>query len=107
IPIAHLSLGDPAAAALELERAVKDGCHGAFVVPFASTHKEHGVRAHDVIYDKAVELDGPIAIHPAFEPFELRSPRFENGHRLSLLASVTAGGGARHARTPLLSLWSL
>ena len=34
IPIAHLSLGDPAAAAIELERAVKDGCHGAFVVPF-------------------------------------------------------------------------
>ena len=47
IPIAHLSLGDPAAAALELERAVKDGCRGAFVVPFASTHKAHGDPAHD------------------------------------------------------------
>jgi len=87
------------AAALELERAVKDGCHGAFVVPFASTHKAHGDPAHDAIYAKAVELDVPIAIHPAFEPFELRSPRFENGHRLSLLAAATAGDGVRQAFT--------
>ena len=99
IPIAHLSLGDPAAAAIELERAVKDGCHGAFVVPFASTHKAHGDPAHDAIYAKAVELNVPIAIHPAFEPFELRSPRFENGHRLSLLAAATAGDGVRQAFT--------
>jgi uncharacterized protein len=28
VPIAHLSLGDPEAAARELERAVKDGCKG-------------------------------------------------------------------------------
>ena len=99
IPIAHLSLGNPTAAAAELERAVKDGCRGAFVVPFASTHKAHGDPVHDAIYAKAVELDVPIAIHPAFEPFELRSPRFENGHRLSLLAAATAGDGVRHAFT--------
>src|SRR5258708_7306949 len=81
IPIAHLSLGDPAAAAIELERAVKDGCHGAFVVPFASTHKANGDPAHNAIYAKPDDLAVPIAIHPASEPFELRSPRFENGHR--------------------------
>ena len=46
IPIAHLSLGDPAAAAVELERAAKDGCRGAFVVPFAWTHKAHGDPVH-------------------------------------------------------------
>ena len=99
VPIAHLSLGDPQAAAAELERAVKDGCHGAFVVPFTWTHKAHVDPVHDPVYAKAVELDVPIAIHPAFEPFELRSPRFENGHRLSLLASVTAGEGVRQAFT--------
>ena len=65
----------------------------------ASTHKAHGDPAHDAIYAKAVELDVPIAIHPAFEPFELRSPRFENGHRLSLLAAATAGDGVRQAFT--------
>jgi predicted TIM-barrel fold metal-dependent hydrolase len=99
IPIAHLSLGDPEAAAAELERAVKDGCRGAFVVPFTWSHQPHGAPIHDPVYAKAVELDVPIAIHPAFEPFELRSPRFENGHRLSLLASVTAGEGVRQAFT--------
>jgi predicted TIM-barrel fold metal-dependent hydrolase len=99
IPIAHLSLGDPEAAAAELERAVKDGCRGAFVVPFTWSHRAHGDPVHDPVYAKAVELDVPIAIHPAFEPFELRSPRFENGHRLSLLAAATAGEGVRHAFT--------
>ena len=82
-----------------LERAVKDGCRGVFVVPFTWSHKAHGDPVHDPVYAKAVELDVPIAIHPAFEPFELRSPRFENGHRLSLLASVTAGEGVRQAFT--------
>ena len=42
IPIAHLSLGDPQAAANELRRAVKDGCRGAFMVPFTITRKAHG-----------------------------------------------------------------
>src|SRR5258705_9453104 len=44
IAIAHPSLGDPAAAAAELERAGKDGCRGAFVVPFAWTHQPHGAQ---------------------------------------------------------------
>lgn len=39
IPIAHLSLGDTDAAAGELERAVKDGCHGAFVVDRHRCHQ--------------------------------------------------------------------
>ena len=42
VPIAHLSLGDPAEAARELERAVKDGCKGAFVCPFTITRVPHG-----------------------------------------------------------------
>jgi len=99
IPIAHLSLGDPAAAAIELERAVKDGCHGGFVVPFTWSRKPHGHPAHDPVFAKAVALDVPIAIHPAFEPFALRPARFENAHRLSLLASATAADGVRHAFT--------
>jgi predicted TIM-barrel fold metal-dependent hydrolase len=99
IPIAHLSLGDPEAAAAELRRAVKDGCRGAFVVPFTWTRRPHGHPAHDPIFAAAVELDVPIAIHPAFEPFNLRSQRFEDGHRLPLLASATAGDGVRHAFT--------
>src|ERR1700688_523781 len=39
VPIAHLSLGDPAEAARELQRAVKDGCRGGFVCPFTITRK--------------------------------------------------------------------
>ena len=42
IPVAHLSLGDPAAAAAELERAVKAGHKGGWVVQFTTTRKPHG-----------------------------------------------------------------
>src|SRR4051795_8841352 len=34
VPAAHLSLGDPVAAARELERAVTDGARGVYVAPF-------------------------------------------------------------------------
>lgn len=99
VPIAHLSLSDPQAAAAELERAVKDGCRGAFVVPFTWTRKAHGDPVHDPLYAKAVELDVPIAIHPAFEPFRLRGQRFDDQHRMSLLAAVSAANGVREAFT--------
>lgn len=101
IPIAHLSLGDPQAAAAELQRAVKDGCRGAFVVPFTITRKAHGDPAHDPVFAMAQSLGVPIAIHPSFEPFALRSARFQDGHRLSMLAAATAADGVRHAFTTL------
>ena len=68
IPIAHLSLGDPAEAARELERAVKDGCRGAFVCPFTITRVPHGDPRHDAVFAAAQDLDVPLAVHPTFEP---------------------------------------
>jgi predicted TIM-barrel fold metal-dependent hydrolase len=47
VPIAHLTLLDPAAAAAELERAVKDGCRGAFLAPFTHSKTPHGHPDHD------------------------------------------------------------
>src|SRR5712692_2491778 len=76
VPIAHLSLGDPLAAAAELERAVKDGCKGGFVAPFTITRKPHGHPDHDVLFAKCEELDVPLAIHPTFEPRGLNHARF-------------------------------
>jgi predicted TIM-barrel fold metal-dependent hydrolase len=76
VPIAHVSLIDPEAAAIELERAVGDGCRGAFVAPFVHTRVPHGHRDHDVLWAKACELDVPIAIHPTYEPYEIRPARF-------------------------------
>src|SRR5262249_10317931 len=68
IPIAHLSLGDPGEAARELERAVGDGCRGAFVCPFTITRIPHGDPRHDAVFAAAQDLDVPLAIHPTFEP---------------------------------------
>jgi predicted TIM-barrel fold metal-dependent hydrolase len=97
IPIAHLSLGDPNAAAQELTRAVDDGCRGAFVAPFNWNHRAIADPAHDPLFRIAVEREVPLAVHPTFEPFELRSKRIENGHRLSMLSAVTGVDGVRHA----------
>lgn len=68
VPIAHISFGDPLEAANELERAVKDGCRGAFFVPFTPTNKSHANPDYDPFWAKAQELDVPVGIHPSGEP---------------------------------------
>jgi predicted TIM-barrel fold metal-dependent hydrolase len=90
IPIAHLSLGDPQAAAIELDRAVKDGCRGAFVAPFTITRKPHGHPDHDVVFAMAEKLDVPFAIHPTFEPKGLNRARFHGMERMPLLGVIAS-----------------
>jgi uncharacterized protein len=70
VPIAHVSLGDPHEAARELQRAVKDGCKGAFVAPYTITRKPHGHPDHDVFFAAVQDLDVPVGIHPELEPVE-------------------------------------
>jgi predicted TIM-barrel fold metal-dependent hydrolase len=68
VPIAQLTLLDPEGSAAELERAVKDGCKGAWINPFNHRRIIHGDAAHDVLFAKCCELDVPLAIHPTFTP---------------------------------------
>ncbi len=68
VPIAHVTLLDPEGSAAELERAVRDGCRGAFLAPFNHARRAHGHEDHDVLYETACRLDVPIAIHPTIEP---------------------------------------
>ena len=98
IPIAHLSLGDPAEAARELERAVKDGCKGAFICPFTITRFPHGDPRHDVLFAAAQDLDVPLAIHPTFEPppFGVHH-RFDGMEWASWYADLFAAQGVQHA----------
>ena len=90
VPIAHLSLGDPAAAAEELERAVQDGCKGGFVAPFTINRKPHGHPDNDVLFAKCQELDVPFAIHPTFEPRGLNRARFHGMARMPLLGVMAS-----------------
>ncbi len=101
IPIAHLSLGDPAGAARELERAVKDGCKGGWVAQFVMTRKPHAHPDHDVLFAKAQELDVPLGIHPTLEPPWAQPGRYDwkyLQHQYYLL-NVTAADAIRHAFT--------
>jgi uncharacterized protein len=98
IPIAHLSLGDPAAAAGELERAVKDGCKGAFVAPFTITKVAHGDKAHHRVFAAAQDLGVPLAIHPTFEPTDFAvHHRFDNFRWAVWYYDLFAAQGVQHA----------
>jgi predicted TIM-barrel fold metal-dependent hydrolase len=99
IPVAHLSLGDPDAAAQELERAVRAGARGAWVAPFTMTKKAHGHPDHDRLFATAQELDVPLAIHPTFEPKWATPGRFEHLHGAHFFLNVTAADAVRHAFT--------
>jgi predicted TIM-barrel fold metal-dependent hydrolase len=68
VPIAHLSLGDAAAAAAELRRAVRAGARGGFLLPFTLSGVPHGHPAHDPLWAAAEELDVPIALHTGIDP---------------------------------------
>lgn len=68
VPIAQLTLLDVEGSVAELERAVKEGCKGAWVNPFNHHRIIHGDPAHDALFAKCSELDVPLAIHPTFTP---------------------------------------
>jgi predicted TIM-barrel fold metal-dependent hydrolase len=101
IPIAHLSLGDPDAAAQELERAVHAGARGGWVAPFTMTRKPHGHPDHDRLFAAAQDLDVPLAIHPTFEPKWAAPGRFADLHGAYFFLNVTSADAVRHAFTSL------
>ncbi|HXR24915.1 MAG TPA: amidohydrolase family protein [Candidatus Binataceae bacterium] len=98
VPIAHISLADPAAAARELERAAKDGCKGAFVCPFTTTRKPHGHADHDPVFAAAQDLGIPLAIHPTLEPPAWGvHQRFDNMDWADWFFDLFAAQGVSHA----------
>jgi uncharacterized protein len=104
VPTAHLSLSDPAAAAAELERAVREGARGAYVAPFTHDGRPLGHPDNDPVFAAAQSLGVPFAIHPTFEPQWTKGTRmgaWENVKQLRLLATVTASDGVRHQFTTL------
>jgi predicted TIM-barrel fold metal-dependent hydrolase len=101
IPVAHLSLGDPVAAAAELERAVKAGHKGGWVVQFTMTRKPHAHPDHDVLFAKAQELDVPLGLHVSLEPQWAWPGRYDREYvrRQTFFLNVTASDALRHALT--------
>jgi predicted TIM-barrel fold metal-dependent hydrolase len=103
VPIAQLSLGDPAAAEQELRRAAADGARGIFVPPFSHTRRPLGHPDHDRVFAAAAELGLPFGIHPTFEPKWAAPGRFGEmtSFQYSFFLNVTAGDAVRHAFTSL------
>ena len=104
VPTAHLTLGDPEAAARELERAVQDGARGGYVAPFTHDGRPLGHPDNHRVFAAAQDLDVPFAIHPTFEPQWTKGTRmgsWDHVKQLRLLASVTASDGVRQQFTTL------
>jgi len=108
VPIAHLSLGDPEGAAVELERAVGDGCRGAFVAPFTHTRKPHGHPDHDVLFARCCKLDVPIAIHPTYDPLWAIPVRFRHmGREREFFYNVMGRQGSQQAFLSFFTMGTL
>ena len=105
IPVAHLSLSDPGAAATELERAVKVGHKGGWVVQFTTTRKPHGHNDHDVLFAKAQDLDVPLGIHVSLEPQWCWPGRYDKEYvrKQTWFLNVTASDAIRHALASLMA----
>jgi len=99
VPVAHLSLGDPKAAAAELERAVKAGHKGGFVVQFTMNRKPHAHPDNDVLFAKAQELDVPLGIHVSLEPQWCWPGRYDKEYvrKQQWFLILTATDAVRHA----------
>ena len=108
VPIAHLTLLDPDGSAVELERAVADGCKGGWVAPFTHTRKGHGHPDHDPLWRAAVELDVPVAIHPTYEPLWSIPVRFDKlGRPGEFHYNVTLRQGVQQAFLTFLDYGTL
>jgi predicted TIM-barrel fold metal-dependent hydrolase len=108
VPIAHLTLLDPEAAAAELERAVADGCRGAFLAPFTHSKKPHGHPDHDVLFAKACALDVPLGIHPTYEPTWAMPVRFKGlGRAGEFFYNVMLRQGVQQAFLSFFALGTL
>jgi predicted TIM-barrel fold metal-dependent hydrolase len=108
VPVAQLTLLDPAAAAEELERAVADGCRGGFVAPFTHSKQAHGHPDHDPLYARAAALGVPLAIHPTFEPFWAAPVRFQRlGRAREFFYNVMLRQGVQQAFLSFLALGTL
>jgi predicted TIM-barrel fold metal-dependent hydrolase len=103
VPIAQLSLGDPAAAETELRRAARDGVKGVWAPPFCWTRKPLGHPDHHPVFAAATELGLPFGVHPSFEPKWAAPGRFGEmtSVRFTFFINVTAPDAVRHAFTSM------
>lgn len=103
--VAHIILSEGNAAAQELERAVKDGCKGAFVAPFTLSRKPHAHTDFDAFWAKAEELGVPVGIHPMNESPEIRVyQRFRRMVPSEWFANVLGGQATQQAFLAMFQL---
>jgi len=71
VPIATITLEDPHAAAVEVERAINDGCKGVWIPHTTPSFRSHGNPDFDPFWAKVQDMDVPVIMHPAMERPEM------------------------------------
>jgi predicted TIM-barrel fold metal-dependent hydrolase len=101
VPIAQLSLGDPAAAEVELRRCADAGVKGVWAPTFTNTRRPIGHPDHQRVFAAAAERGLPFGIHPGFEPKWCAPGRYGEytSFQHSFFLNVTAPDAVRHAFT--------
>ncbi len=101
VPIASLSLGDPAAAEREVVAMAEAGAAGVWVPTFSHTRLPTAHPDHHRVFEAAAEAGLPVGIHPCLEPKWTAPGRFGamTSNRYAFFLNVTAGDSVRHAFT--------
>jgi predicted TIM-barrel fold metal-dependent hydrolase len=101
LPIAQLSLGDPAAAERELVAMAEAGVAGVWVPTFTHSRLPIGHADHMRVFQAAAEAGLPLGVHPCLEPKWAAPGRFGEmtSGRHAFFLNVTAGDSVRHAFT--------
>jgi predicted TIM-barrel fold metal-dependent hydrolase len=98
IAVAHISLGDPEAAAVELESTIRAGARGAFVAPFTLNRVPHGHPDNDRFWAIAQDLGVPVAIHVMAENPRVRTyQRFDGMRQAQWFQNVLGAQGPQQA----------
>ncbi len=103
IPVAQLSLSDPAAAEREVQRVAAAGVRGVFVPPFQWSRRPLGDPAHDRVFAAVQDHDLTFGIHPSLEPKWTAPGRFGDytSGKYGFFLNVTSADAVRHAFTSL------
>ncbi|KAH8892191.1 2-amino-3-carboxymuconate-6-semialdehyde decarboxylase [Thozetella sp. PMI_491] len=97
---AFLPMADPAAAADELERCVKDSGFVGTLIPNHAAGVYYDGAAYDVFWERAQQLDVPVYLHPS-PPSETLRDHFRGNYPDEVVQLLSTQGWGWHADVAL------
>lgn len=102
LPLGHISLREPAAAARELEFLAAAGIRGAFVAALPPGGRSLGHADFDPVWDAAAQLEIAIALHLVVHPHYVGHDWYREGHAGFMFLSMNCIQDPRMALTTMV-----